>query len=88
MPSQQQQEQSAFNFFERQQSDRKKRTFEILSQFNPALATEVVYKEHQMRLGGGSVSEFELGGVVGRNYYQSGSENVVDNFKVRAALII
>ena len=38
----------ALNFFERQQSDRKKRTFDILSQFNPTLATEVVYKEHKL----------------------------------------
>ena len=35
----------ASSFFERQQSDRKKRTFEILSRFNPALANEVVYKD-------------------------------------------
>lgn len=34
------------NFFERHQSDRKKRTFEILSKFNPALAVEVVYKHN------------------------------------------
>ena len=52
-------EQSAFNFFERQQSDRKKRTFEILSQFNPALATEVVYKDEKYTKGG--VSVFDTG---------------------------
>ena len=34
------------NFFEKHQSDRKKRTFDILSKFNPALASEVVYKLH------------------------------------------
>ena len=42
-----------------------------------------------MRLGGGSVSEFELGGVVGgRHYYHSGGENVVESYKARAASII
>ena len=42
-------ESEAYNFFERQQSDRKKRTFEILSKFNPILANQVIYKNNFMR---------------------------------------
>jgi hypothetical protein len=42
-------------FFEREQSDRKKRTFDILRRFDPNLASEVVYKQQQ--------AENELGGL-------------------------
>ncbi len=35
---------SCSNYFEKKLNDRKKRTFNILKRFNPALASEVIYK--------------------------------------------
>ena len=47
------------NFFERHQSDRKKRTFEILSKFNPALAVEVVYKHSSLSREPSTIDELD-----------------------------